>query len=115
MPGEANGVIVANTTSAIALVGPETWCHDEPQSAATTAGSIAQYRPNCGGRPASVAYATPCGSTTSAPMRPARTSACSDRTRDAVAPDEERKDLQRERRHGGVQTLPFQGTTSRST
>ena len=23
-----------NTTSAIALVGPETWCHDEPQSAA---------------------------------------------------------------------------------
>ena len=42
VPGVASGAIVANTTSAIALVGPETWCHDEPQSAAAMAGSIAQ-------------------------------------------------------------------------
>ena len=42
LPGSASGAIVASTTSEIALVGPEIWCHDEPQSAATTAGTIAQ-------------------------------------------------------------------------
>ena len=40
--GMANGAIVANTTSDSALVGPLTWCHDEPHSAATMAGTIAQ-------------------------------------------------------------------------
>ena len=42
LPGAASGAIVANTASEIVLVGPETWCHDEPHSAATTTGSIAQ-------------------------------------------------------------------------
>ena len=42
VPGSASDAIVANTTSEIALVGPEIWCHDEPHSAATMAGSIAQ-------------------------------------------------------------------------
>ncbi len=42
LPGAASGAIVANTASEIALVGPEIWCHDEPHSAATTAGTIAQ-------------------------------------------------------------------------
>ena len=42
LPGAASGAIVANTTSEIAFVGPEIWCHDEPQRAAATAGSIAQ-------------------------------------------------------------------------
>jgi hypothetical protein len=41
-PGAASGASVAITTSAIALVGPEIWCHDEPHNAATMAGTIAQ-------------------------------------------------------------------------
>jgi hypothetical protein len=40
--GSANGTIAENTTSEMALVGPEIWCHDEPHSAAITAGIIAQ-------------------------------------------------------------------------
>src|SRR6266545_3675820 len=59
------------------LVGPATVCRDDPNSAATIAGTIAQYRPYSGGRPASVAKATPCGSTTMAPTRPASASAFS--------------------------------------
>src|SRR3977135_898115 len=59
------------------LVGPATVCRDEPNSAATTVGTIAQYKPYSGGRPASVANATPCGNTTTAPIRPASASAFS--------------------------------------
>ena len=40
--GAASGAIVANTTSDSALVGPDTRCHDDPHSAAMTAGTIAQ-------------------------------------------------------------------------
>ena len=40
--GSASGATVANTTSESAFVGPETRCHDEPNSAATMAGTIAQ-------------------------------------------------------------------------
>jgi len=58
-------------------VGPATVCKDEPNSAATTVGTIAQYRPYSGGSPASVANATPCGSTTTAPINPASASALS--------------------------------------
>src|SRR5256885_17014103 len=59
------------------LVGPATVCRDEANSAATTVGTIAQYRPYSGGSPASVANATPCGSTTMAPINPASASAFS--------------------------------------
>ena len=38
-------------------------------------GSMAAYNPYCGGNPASVAKATPCGSTTTAPVNPAIRSA----------------------------------------
>ena len=74
-PGTASGATVANTNSETALVGPETACQDEPNSAATMAGTMAQYRPYSGGMPASVAKATPCGITTTAPIRPAVASA----------------------------------------
>src|SRR6266705_4840678 len=57
------------------LVGPATVRRDDPNSAATIAGTMAQYRPYSGGRPASVAKATPWGSTTMAPTRPASASA----------------------------------------
>src|SRR3989442_12172509 len=57
------------------LVGPATVCRDEANSAATTVGTIAQYRPYSGGSPASLAKAKPCGSTTMAPINPASASA----------------------------------------
>ena len=75
LPGTASGVTIANTASEIVLVGPDTWCQDDPQSAATIAGTMALNRPYCGGSPASVAYAIACGSTTQPPTRPARRSA----------------------------------------
>src|SRR2546425_9058813 len=59
------------------LVGPATVCRDEPNSAATIAGTMAKYRPYSGGSPASVAKETPWGSTTMAPTRPASASAVS--------------------------------------
>ncbi len=74
-PGVASGARVANTNSDTALVGPDTACHDDPHSAATIAGTIARYRPYCGGSPASVANATPCGTTTIALTSPASRSA----------------------------------------
>src|SRR6188508_456767 len=57
------------------LVGPETTCRLEPNSAATAQGTIAVARPYSGGRPARVAKAKPCGRTRRAPSRPARASA----------------------------------------
>src|SRR6266851_9643992 len=75
--GVAKALSVANTMSETGLVGPATVCRDEPNSAATTVGTIAQYRPYSGGSPASVAKATPWGRTTTAPMRPASASAFS--------------------------------------
>src|SRR4051812_5091131 len=58
----------------IAVVGPETRCQLEPNSAATIAGTMAAYNPYSGGIPAIVANATPCGRTTAAPMAPATAS-----------------------------------------
>src|SRR3954464_14880858 len=62
-------------TMEIAVVGPDTRCQLEPKSAATIAGTIAAYKPYSGGMPAIVAKATPCGSTTTAPIAPAIASA----------------------------------------
>src|SRR5712691_8671192 len=59
------------------LVGSATVCKDEPNTAATTVGTIAQYSPYSGGSPARVTNATPCGSTTTAPINPASASALS--------------------------------------
>src|SRR5512134_2565537 len=67
--------MVANSTTEIDVVGPETRCQDEPNSAATMAGTMAAYSPYSGGRQAMVAKATAWGSTTMAPVRPARASA----------------------------------------
>src|SRR4029453_3783107 len=39
-PGIATGESVANTSSEIEVVGPDTVCHDEPHNAATAAGTI---------------------------------------------------------------------------
>ena len=75
VPGTASGAISAIVVSEIALAGPVTISRLEPNSAATMHGSIAAYSPYCGGSPASVAKATPCGSTTTAPVRPAIRSA----------------------------------------
>ena len=74
-PGAASGASTAKTISDTALVGPETACMDDPNRAATTVGTMAQYRPYSGGNPASVAKATPCGTTAMAPMSPASASA----------------------------------------
>ncbi len=59
----------------IAVVGPDTRCRLDPHSAATTAGTMAAYRPYSGGRPAMVAKATACGSTINAPVSAAMASA----------------------------------------
>ena len=69
---------VANMIAEIAVVGPEIITIEDPQSAATTAVTIAVYRPNSGGRPAIIAKATPCGKTIAALVKPARASALSD-------------------------------------
>src|SRR3989338_1789926 len=74
-PGSAKGLMAANTAMEIAVVGPDTRCQLDPNSAAMMAGSIAAYRPYSGGIPAMVAKATPCGSTISAPVKPAIKSA----------------------------------------
>src|SRR3569832_757793 len=63
VPGWANGLTDANLAIEMAVVGPDTRCHDEPNSAAMMAGIIAAYRPYSGGRPDMVAKATPFGST----------------------------------------------------
>ena len=75
LPGSANGLSDAKTTIEIAVVGPDTKCHDEPNSAATMTGTMAAYRPYSGGMPAMVAKATPCGTRIIAPVRPAVASA----------------------------------------
>ncbi len=69
LPGSASGLIEANTTIEIAVVGPDTRCQLDPHSAPTMAGTIAAYRPYSGGSPAMVANATACGSTMSAPVK----------------------------------------------
>ena len=74
-PTRASGASVATRASEFALVGPETTCQLEPNSAATMQGTTAVYRPYSGGSPASVANAIPCGRTSSAPSTPATTSA----------------------------------------
>ena len=74
-PGSANAESEANKISEAVVLGPATRCQEEPNSAAMIVGTIPAYRPYCGGMPAIVAKATPCGSTTMAPVRPARKSA----------------------------------------
>lgn len=66
---------MANSASELALVGPDMTCQLDPNSAATMHGTMAVYRPYCGGRPASAAKAMPWGSTSTAPSRPASRSA----------------------------------------
>ncbi len=74
-PTAASGATSAIVVNEIALAGPVTIKRLAPNSAATMHGSIAAYNPYCGGIPASVAKATPCGSTTTAPVSPASASA----------------------------------------
>src|SRR5690606_5841399 len=74
-PGAARGPTRPSTVSEIAFAGPVTIRRLAPKSAAITHGTIALYRPYSGGIPASVANATPCGSTTIAPVSPAIKSA----------------------------------------
>src|SRR3989339_672697 len=42
LPGSARGLSAEKTTIEIAVVGPETRCFEEPQSAATTAGIVSR-------------------------------------------------------------------------
>ena len=74
-PTSARGAISAIVVNEMAFAGPVTISRLDPNSAATMQGSMAAYRPYCGGNPANVAKATPCGSTTTAPVRPAIRSA----------------------------------------
>ncbi len=71
VPGSACGESTENSTIEAAVVGPDTRCQEEPNSAAMIAGIIPAYSPYSGGMPAMVANATPCGSATSAPVSPA--------------------------------------------
>src|SRR5689334_4456986 len=65
------------TTSEMAFVGPLIRWDDEPNSAASTVGTMAVYRPYCGGRPAISAYAMAWGTATAATVRPAARSRAS--------------------------------------
>jgi len=56
--GVARALSTASTMSDTGLVARDR-VQDEPNNAATTVGTIAQYRPYSGGAPASVANATP--------------------------------------------------------
>ena len=73
-PGSACLLIVLNTTIEMAVVGPETRCHDDPKRAAKTGVTIAVYRPYWGGRPAIIEKATPWGNTITAPVSAAKIS-----------------------------------------
>ena len=66
---------MAKSASELALVGPDITCQLEPNSAAMMQGMMAVYSPYSGGMPAKVAKAMPCGSTSTAPKRPAMRSA----------------------------------------
>ena len=74
-PGAACGLRLAKSRIATALVGPAIMCRLDPNSAERIGGTIAEYRPYCGGSPARIANATPCGSPSIAPVRPASRSA----------------------------------------
>src|SRR5205814_3567199 len=75
LPGDASGLKLANIRIATAFVGPAIMCKLDPNSADSAGGTIAAYRPYCGGRPARMAKATPCGNRSTAPVRPATRSA----------------------------------------
>ena len=75
LDGSARTLRLAKRKIEITLVGPDTRCQLEPNNAATIAGTMAAYKPYCGGMPASVAKATPCGSTMIAPASAAIPSA----------------------------------------
>jgi hypothetical protein len=75
LPATASGASVAASAKETALLGPDIRCRLEPNSAATAHGSTAAAKPICGGSPASVAKAIACGSTSTAPSRPANRSA----------------------------------------
>jgi len=74
-PGVAYGLAEEKTTIEIAVVGPDIKCHEDPNKAATIGVIMAVYKPYTGGKPAIMAKATPCGSTITAPVIPARKSA----------------------------------------
>jgi len=59
----------------IAVVGPETRCLEEPNSAAIMGGMMAAYSPYWAGSPAIMAKETPWGKTIKAPVSPAIMSA----------------------------------------
>ena len=71
----ASGTSIAPSASEVALVGPDKTCRLDPASAAIAHGSTAAASPMAGGRPASAAKAIACGSTSTAPSRPASRSA----------------------------------------
>jgi len=73
--GGVRGLTEVKTTIDIAVVGPEIRWNEEPKRAAIMAGTIAEYKPYSGGRPAIIAKATPCGRTMTAPVSPAMRSA----------------------------------------
>src|SRR5277367_102933 len=70
----ARGASEAPTSRLVRAVGPTDRRADELKSTATNAGNRAAYTPVTSGMPAKAAYATPCGMTISATVRPAATS-----------------------------------------
>ena len=75
LPAAASGASDAASASDSALVGPVSTCRLDPASAAIRVGTTALYRPQAAGKPASVAKAMPCGSTSTAASKAACASA----------------------------------------
>jgi hypothetical protein len=75
LPDRASVLNDENMTIDAAVMGPDTKCQEEPNSAAIMAGTMQVYRPYSGGKPAIVANATPCGKAIAAPVKPAIESA----------------------------------------
>lgn len=91
VPGSACGDSTENSTIEAAVVGPDTRCQEEPNSAVMMAGIMPAYSPYSGGMPAMVANATPCGSATSAPVSPAISSSRRLLPVAAIAPAQKRQ------------------------
>jgi hypothetical protein len=74
VPGSASADTPLSVSSATMATGPTASCREDPKNAYTSSGTVLAYKPATGGRPASMAYAIPCGTSITATVTPAETS-----------------------------------------
>ena len=74
VPGTATMLAPVATNNESIATGPTDNCREVPNMAYATSGSTEAYRPTTGGKPASMAYAMPCGMSITAIVTPAAAS-----------------------------------------